>query len=386
VGRALKAAGAFVRSPEVLDIVAAASSKDEATNGAASAPLGSTTGDGTDSSSCTSQCPSLAAADPLPGERGDAYDGGDADGMALPGEVSHAPSRVLMLEFIDGFKITDKEKLQENGADPTQLLLGVCEAFGVQMHLLGLFNGDPHPGNIMVERVLEGEEAFVPGSHDAAAGALRPVLLDFGLAKQLKESSRIAFCEMVQASFLNDFASLSDSFDRMGMKLRREQPMEDMIAVRFLLRDVEPPAKARARMLKQHKWMAERRKEREAAKQRRPIEAFPGDLLFYLRTSELLHGLGSALGAELPYLSVIGGYGRLALRAYYRGVDVLCDSFRPAAVHLGQGDGNACPFDGEGPSIVELARSIQTEGGAWAPAARASLAKDGLLAGEMAER
>lgn len=363
VGRALRAAGTFVRTPEVLDVLAAvrglglrqgsdgkqAGGGDKQQGGSSSSSSSTTTT--TTGGLLPGQCPpveggaragvpSLRAAVPPSGTVPDVYDGGDADGKALDGASGAAPSRILMLEFVEGFKITDRDKLRETGADPTQLLLGVCEAFGVQMHLLGLFNGDPHPGNILVERVAEGEENWARESgpdggtsavggpsfdQDPAAGSLRPVLLDFGLAKLLPESSRIAFCEMVQASFLNDFATLYDAFERMGVQLTREQPMDDMVAVRYLLRDVEPPAKARARMLRQRKWMQAKRKERLAAKQRRPVEAFPGDLLFYLRTSELLHGLGSALGAELPYLTVVAGYGRLAMRAFYAGTDPLFD-------------------------------------------------------------
>jgi len=439
VGRALKAAGTFVRTPAVLDVGAAVRGLGIAKDAGNTATRSRSSAAPTVEGGARAGVPSLRAAVPRDGEEPDAYDGGDADGKALDGKSGGAPSRILLLEFVDGFKITDQDKLREAGADPTQLLLGVCEAFGVQMHLLGLFNGDPHPGNILVERVAEGEEGWEgagsSGDSDPAAGSLRPVLLDFGLAKLLPESSRIAFCEMVQASFLNDFATLYDAFERMGVQLTREQPMDDMVGVRYLLRDVEPPAKARARMLRQRKWMQEKRKERLEAKQRRPVEAFPGDLLFYLRTSELLHGLGSALGAELPYLTVVAGFGRLAMRAFYAGTDPLFPGGEGEAdVAAGSGaliagagpDGNEAPpmlaapplttldggaFDGEGEfedtgderkssggsswgrdstmgrkssSLVQMARSIQEEGGAWAPSARAHLAIEGLLAGEQA--
>lgn len=46
--------------------------------------------------------------------------------------------------------------------------------------------------------------------------------------------------------FNRDFGGLLDSFDEMGLKLKREDPAEDMRVLRFVLRDTQPPAESRA--------------------------------------------------------------------------------------------------------------------------------------------
>jgi CubicO group peptidase (beta-lactamase class C family) len=241
---------------------------------------------------------------------GDAYDGGDPDGFA---EGSDAPRTTLVMKFVRGFKLGDEDSLKKHGADSERddLMRSVVEAFAVQQLLLGTFTGDPHPGNIMLE----------PMSLEDGSTRVRPVLLDFGLAKTLDKSMRVAFARLVTAAADGDAGHLLDAFDEIGVKLNREQPTEDLILVTYLLRDVAPPTQARARVLAHRKWIMEQRKKRMENKQKRlPVDSFPGGLLFYLRTSEILHGVGSRLGSSLPYLGTMAGFARLSLRAQTLGI------------------------------------------------------------------
>lgn len=67
-----------------------------------------------------------------------------------------------------------------------------------QIHIDGLFNGDPHPGNILLQ-AASGEGGFQGGEGGRKGGggerkkAVVPVLLDWGLAKTLSGKMRIAF-------------------------------------------------------------------------------------------------------------------------------------------------------------------------------------------------
>ena len=82
-------------------------------------------------------------------------------------------ARVLVMDFCDGFKIKDLAALDGHKVDREALLHQVTAAFAQQIFVDGLFNADPHPGNILVNVTLEPTQAAVP------------VLLDFGLAKTL---------------------------------------------------------------------------------------------------------------------------------------------------------------------------------------------------------
>ncbi|RYE98559.1 MAG: AarF/ABC1/UbiB kinase family protein, partial [Methanobacteriota archaeon] len=129
--------------------------------------------------------------------------------------------RVLVMRFIEGVKVNNLETLIRLGVNRDVLCSRVCHAYAHQIYRNGFFNGDPHPGNIMVVRksVLLAGDAQDP-EHErirritakpsetagaAAAGSSGaglddewiPVLLDFGLTKRLPEPLRMAFAKLV---------------------------------------------------------------------------------------------------------------------------------------------------------------------------------------------
>lgn len=58
--------------------------------------------------------------------------------------------KVLVMEFIDGIKITDIDRYEEIGCDPQTIAEVGLRAVFRQIFEFGYFHGDPHPGNIMV--------------------------------------------------------------------------------------------------------------------------------------------------------------------------------------------------------------------------------------------
>lgn len=65
----------------------------------------------------------------------------------LPGLYS---KRVLAMRFVDGVKVSDVAALDRLGVDKEKLVQDICSAYAHQIYCDGLFNGDPHPGNIMI--------------------------------------------------------------------------------------------------------------------------------------------------------------------------------------------------------------------------------------------
>jgi ubiquinone biosynthesis protein len=58
--------------------------------------------------------------------------------------------RVLTMEFMSGYRISEPELLQEQGIDPKLLARNVTELIYKQIFEFGYFHGDPHPGNMTV--------------------------------------------------------------------------------------------------------------------------------------------------------------------------------------------------------------------------------------------
>ena len=56
--------------------------------------------------------------------------------------------RVLVMEFLEGIKITDVDSLEAAGIDLQAVSQLVTDSYCEQMFLHGLFHADPHPGNL----------------------------------------------------------------------------------------------------------------------------------------------------------------------------------------------------------------------------------------------
>jgi predicted unusual protein kinase regulating ubiquinone biosynthesis (AarF/ABC1/UbiB family) len=145
--------------------------------------------------------------------------------------------RVLVMRFIEGTKVNDLAKLNRLGVDRELLCARVCHAYAHQIYRNGFFNGDPHPGNIMIirrskllasdpsdpdhprVRRLAGLPALTDGAAapaasgaddgaDDAADDWIPVLLDFGLTKRLPDGLRMAFAKLVVSAEEMDYAGV----------------------------------------------------------------------------------------------------------------------------------------------------------------------------------
>lgn len=125
----------------------------------------------------------------------------------------YTTKRVLVMEFCEGFKITDAEKLAAYKIDVDDLMVKICRSFAHQIHVDGLFNGDPHPGNILVQV-------------DRQSGLVRPVLLDWGLVKTFTTSSRVAFANAVYSVANMDVMGLMAAFEDMGFRFKSDSPID----------------------------------------------------------------------------------------------------------------------------------------------------------------
>lgn len=81
--------------------------------------------------------------------------------------------RVMVSEWIDGFKITDKEKMQEFKFNKKHVMNDLIRAFAEQIFVTGFIHCDPHPGNVFVR------------PHPKNKNTYQIVILDFGLSLEI---------------------------------------------------------------------------------------------------------------------------------------------------------------------------------------------------------
>jgi ubiquinone biosynthesis protein len=90
-------------------------------------------------------------------------------------------TKVITMEFIDGVKITEIDKIRNMGLDPDIVIKDFVAATYKQMLVHGFFHGDPHPANVLV--VEDGSLAF----------------LDFGVMGKLNKHMRQGYIDQTKA-------------------------------------------------------------------------------------------------------------------------------------------------------------------------------------------
>ena len=119
--------------------------------------------------------------------------------------------RVLVMEFINGVKITDRTALLDAGISPSAVVRLLNDVYAEQIFRLGMLHADPHPGNLFVQ----------PGP--------RLVLLDHGLTVPLKPSLVQALGEMVRALSAGDFDRLNKALTQAGMKFDKQVDISTLL-------------------------------------------------------------------------------------------------------------------------------------------------------------
>jgi len=111
-------------------------------------------------------------------------------------------ARVLTMTFMHGTKISRKDELVAQGIDPYAVAKRLVEAFYKQLFLDGFFQGDPHPGNFLVQ----------PGP--------KLVILDFGAASVTRPNLIDGMLDVLMGLFASDEATVIRGIETMGFAAR----------------------------------------------------------------------------------------------------------------------------------------------------------------------
>ena len=79
--------------------------------------------------------------------------------------------RILVMEFIEGFSVTDVNRMSREGIDITEVAKILSNGFSKMIFEYGFVHADPHPGNIFLEKTKQGK--------------FNVVLLDNGLYRRI---------------------------------------------------------------------------------------------------------------------------------------------------------------------------------------------------------
>jgi ubiquinone biosynthesis protein len=174
----------------------------------------------------------------------------------------------LVMSFEHGARVDDKAALARMDVSFAQVMDELVSFYAEQMLVKGFFHADPHPGNILVR-----EDG-------------RLVLLDFGMVKRLPASTRVAMIEMVKAAHEQDYEVFIASCKRLGVIAASapEAEMRDLAERMFDIFGNDNLSAASMQALAFDVLHSMREF---------PFK-FPQDVIYVMRASSLIEGLGTS--------------------------------------------------------------------------------------------
>ncbi|KAJ3208938.1 hypothetical protein HDU67_006476 [Dinochytrium kinnereticum] len=218
--------------------------------------------------------------------------------------------KVMVMTYIDGYKIMDREGLQKENVDMADIVINVIKAYAFQIYVLGFWNSDPHPGNFLVAKKPDTNK-FVP------------ILLDFGLTKRATKTEVIGLSRILLSAQSMDLAGLMSGLQEIGIGGAAEaNPERSMDIIQFIFRKTSSIEESKAEVEEKRREQRELEKEEKEKKKeeiksqkekpitKRPADAIPGVLVFFSRVVALLRGLCVSLDTRVEYLGTMAPFAR----------------------------------------------------------------------------
>lgn len=137
-----------------------------------------------------------------------------ARGIYIPDYHAHLCSRrVLVMEWIEGAKITDTAYIKEQQIDAKRLARHLFDFYFTQLMNPGYFHADPHDGNILVQ----------------ADGTI--IIIDFGMVGTVTKHDTHHFKRLIRAMMLEDYDMVVDVLADMDFVL----PHADTIQLKKMI-------------------------------------------------------------------------------------------------------------------------------------------------------
>lgn len=128
----------------------------------------------------------------------------DFPGVAIPYVYwEYTTSKVLVMEYIDGVKINELDKLKGLKINPKKLSSILYLSYLKQLLVDGFFHADPHPGNLLVKN----------------DGTL--VYIDFGMVGKVSNEMKKNIVRLVMAVYRKDAGGIVNAFADLGF-LRKQ--------------------------------------------------------------------------------------------------------------------------------------------------------------------
>ena len=197
-------------------------------------------------------------------------------------------SRVLVMEYLQGVKVDDREGLERVGLDPREVARLGAEVFLRMVLVDGVFHGDPHPGNFLV-------------MDDGALG-----IIDFGIVGRLDQETMNAVVDLFVGVTRRDT-------DRVVRGLVQLGALGDDVDLRPVRRDLEDLIdRHHGKSLKQLEFGPLMQEVLQVAHRHRL--RLPSDLLLLGKALVTIEGVGKSLDPEFNALEIAKPWAKELIR------------------------------------------------------------------------
>lgn len=200
--------------------------------------------------------------------------------------------KVLIMEYVEGCKITDVKQLEEWGLFPKDIVERGMDIYLSQIFEYGHFHGDPHPGNVLVRQ----------------DGTI--ILLDFGMVGQLMKKDQYAFAGVFIAMAQQDAREMAIQMKKLAI----EDNITDMRQFTYDLNDmIEDYASLDVGESSITDVINRLQKLMYAYR-----ITFPGGVFIIFRALAILEGIGKIMHPEFKTYDFIRPYGQRMLTEQLR--------------------------------------------------------------------
>jgi ubiquinone biosynthesis protein len=197
----------------------------------------------------------------------------------------HCTRRVIVMEYVEGVKVNDREALENAGIEYSDLMVRLMRIFNQMILAHGFFHADPHPGNILVNRSPRGKALFT--------------LLDFGLAKELPEGFGLGIFELMFSMMTFNESAMLRAFRELGFETKTGDDSTLLMIARRMIARSDTGAF-------QGEFTEDMTDEMFEAIRENPVVKVPIDFVLVARAFALLSGIAHTLGQRANALDAMG--------------------------------------------------------------------------------
>ncbi len=197
----------------------------------------------------------------------------------------HCTRRVIIMEYVEGVKVNDREALENAGIEYSDLMVRLMRIFNQMILAHGFFHADPHPGNILVNRSPRGKALFT--------------LLDFGLAKELPEGFGLGIFELMFSMMTFNESAMLRAFRELGFETKTGDDSTLLMIARRMIARSDTGAF-------QGEFTEDMTDEMFEAIRENPVVKVPIDFVLVARAFALLSGIAHTLGQRANALDAMG--------------------------------------------------------------------------------